>query len=229
MGKDSAVLLRHKGRVQFPRKGPAAAPAEIAAGDEGLPRGAAGDLVDASPDAEPALRVIAVPPAVQQHQRGAAALQLQKPLQPGDPLRHLLRRCVLLRGQQVDRGVQILPVGVQGGAKVHPHLRGDLVELGGALLKNLSLEVSGEIEAAHQQKQQKAGRQRRWKRDMGLSASFHSACLLPKRFSPLRRFCHRQGFPPGDTVPCSSSHSRRKVRTEPLSTWAPQAAPVSSV
>jgi hypothetical protein len=87
----------------------------------------------------PAFRVIAVPPAVQQHQPGTVTVHLQKRVQPANFPNRLLNRVKLLDFQGVDRGSQIIPMGIEGIFQIYAHLGRNFVQLHGPFLKNLPL------------------------------------------------------------------------------------------
>ena len=167
-GVGKADVPRLKRLLQLLHKGPVAALVDVGVGNEGVALLPAGELADVHPDAVLSLRVVAVPPAVQQHQLGAVLLHAQKPFQHGDAGDRILLRLRSPGLQQVHRGGQIIPVGVQRVAQVHLHLSGNLIELGGPLLENPVLQVTGKIQAARQRKQQQTGRHPR--RQRGVAA-----------------------------------------------------------
>ncbi len=175
-GVGKAGLRCLQGRVQLLHERPVAALMNQAVGEEAVPCFPIGNPVNIGPDAVPARRVIAVSLAVQQHQHGAVAVHFQQLLQPADISGHLLLRIKILVPQGIDRGGQVIPVGIQGVVQIGAHLGGDLIELGGTLRKDLRLQVPREIYAACCQRQQQTDGQYRRKQDAApASLWFHSA------------------------------------------------------
>ncbi len=81
-----------EGLRQLLHEGPVTALVDIRVRDKGIPVLPGGEAVNVGPDAVLSLRVVAVAPAVQQHQHGGVVLRCQELVQLADALHHGLFR-----------------------------------------------------------------------------------------------------------------------------------------